>query len=58
VPVIGDSLRDLRAAHDVSARPMLVRTGKGAVAEASLPPDLHYVPVFDDLAGAVQALLE
>jgi D-glycero-D-manno-heptose 1,7-bisphosphate phosphatase len=58
VPVIGDSLRDLRAAHDVSARPMLVRTGKGAATEASLPADLQYVSVFDDLAGAVQALLD
>jgi D-glycero-D-manno-heptose 1,7-bisphosphate phosphatase len=58
VPVIGDSLRDLRAAHDVSARPMLVRTGKGSATEASLPPDLQYVSVFDDLAGAVQALLD
>lgn len=57
VPVIGDSLRDLQAAQAVDARPILVRTGKG---ERTLDKGegLDGVPVYDDLAAAVNALLE
>ena len=29
VPAVGDSMRDLQAAHDVGALPVLVKTGKG-----------------------------
>lgn len=56
VPVIGDSLRDLEAAVAAGAKPMLVRTGKGerTLAKGGLPEN---TPVFDDLAGAVEALL-
>jgi D-glycero-D-manno-heptose 1,7-bisphosphate phosphatase len=57
VPVIGDSLRDLEAAASVGAAPMLVRTGKGAATEASLPASLAATPVFDDLAAAVASVL-
>ncbi|MCF7983704.1 MAG: D-glycero-beta-D-manno-heptose 1,7-bisphosphate 7-phosphatase [Thiohalocapsa sp.] len=57
VPVIGDSLRDLQAAHSVSARAILVRTGKGTETAACLPVALADTPVFDDLAGAADALL-
>ena len=56
VPVIGDTLRDLEAARAVGATPILVRTGKGRVAEASLPADWG-AAVFDDLAQAAQALV-
>ena len=56
VPVIGDSLRDLQAATAVNAQPILVRTGKGARTLARHP--VPGVPVFDDLAGAVTAILE
>ena len=57
VPVIGDSLRDLQAAVAVQARPILVRTGKGerTLAAGGLP---EATPVFDDLAAAVNALLQ
>jgi len=57
VPVIGDSLRDLQAAVAVDARPMLVRTGKGerTLAAGGIP---DATPVFDDLAAAVNALLQ
>jgi D-glycero-D-manno-heptose 1,7-bisphosphate phosphatase len=56
VPAIGDSLRDLEAARAVGATAILVRTGKGVAAEAALPA--HWgVAVFDDLAGAAQALV-
>jgi len=59
VPVIGDSLRDLQSAQAVGATPILVRTGKGERSLAALAkePDLAKVPVFNDLAGAVDALL-
>jgi len=57
VPVIGDSLRDLEAAVAVSAQPILVRTGKGerTLTKGGLPEN---TPVFDDLAAAVEALLD
>jgi len=57
VPVIGDSKRDLDAATAVGARPILVRTGKG---ERTLEKsgDLEGIPVFEDLAAAVDALLK
>lgn len=56
VPAVGDSLRDIEAAHIAGARPILVRTGKGTDAEKSGVPD--GVPVYDDLAGVVDSLLE
>ncbi len=56
VPVIGDSLRDLQAAQQVNARPMLVRTGKGERTLAK-GEGLEEIPVYDDLAAAVSALL-
>lgn len=62
VPVIGDSLRDLQSAIAVGAKPILVRTGKGArslssLAGASVDARLKAVPVYRDLAEAVDALL-
>lgn len=56
VPAVGDSLRDLQAAHAVGARPILVRTGKGkrTLTNPALPAD---VPVYDDLAAVADALL-
>jgi len=57
VPVIGDALRDLEAAAAVSARPILVRTGKGRDTEAALPEQFAGVPVYDDLAAAARALI-
>ena len=56
IPVVGDSLRDLEAAMTVNARPLLVRTGKGATTVEQLP-DQWSIPVFDDLAQAVNHLL-
>lgn len=57
-PVIGDSLRDLDAAASVGARPVLVRTGKGEDTERHLPVALAEIAIFDDLAAAVDSLLE
>ncbi len=56
VPVIGDSLRDLQAAQQVSAKPILVRTGKGLRTIAK-GEGLEDIPIYDDLAAAVDALL-
>jgi len=63
VPVVGDSLRDIQSAQSVGALPVLVRTGKGArtisdLEERRLAVALIEVPVFDDLAAFVDALLE
>lgn len=57
VPVIGDSLRDLQAGATAGCRPVLVRTGNGAMTESSLPAELADVEVYDDLAAAAAALL-
>lgn len=57
VPVVGDSARDLEAALAVGARPILVRTGKGADTERARP-DLADIAVYDRLAAAVDALLD
>jgi len=56
VPAVGDSLRDLQAAQSAGATPILVRTGKGErTLEQGIPEG---IPVYDDLAMAVTALLE
>ncbi|HEX9802353.1 MAG TPA: D-glycero-beta-D-manno-heptose 1,7-bisphosphate 7-phosphatase [Gammaproteobacteria bacterium] len=57
VPVIGDSLRDLQAATAVGASPILVRSGKG-MRTLEKGEGLEGIPVYDDLAAAVSALLE
>ena len=57
VPAIGDSRRDLEAAAAVGARPILVRTGKGAKTEAELDGPLASVVVFDNLAAAADHLI-
>ncbi len=57
IPIVGDSLRDLQAAQAVGARPILVRTGKGKRTLAK-GEGLDGIPVYDDLAAAVTALLE
>ena len=55
VPAVGDALRDLQAAQEVGARPVLVTTGKGRLTlkEGDLPPDTL---VFDDLAAFARHL--
>jgi D-glycero-D-manno-heptose 1,7-bisphosphate phosphatase len=55
LPVVGDALRDLQAAHAVGAAPMLVTTGKGKLTlkEEELPESTE---VFDDLAAVARHL--
>lgn len=57
VPIVGDSLRDLIAAREVGARPILVRTGKG-LRTLEKGEGLDGISVYEDLAAAVTALLE
>ena len=53
---IGDSLRDLQAAEEAGAKPVLVLTGKGQDTRANeaLPENTL---IFDDLAKAVEHIL-
>jgi len=53
---VGDSQRDLDAAQAAGAKPVLVRTGNGALLDdsGSVPVD---VPVYTDLAEFVDTLL-
>ncbi|MFO0965182.1 MAG: D-glycero-beta-D-manno-heptose 1,7-bisphosphate 7-phosphatase [Gemmataceae bacterium] len=54
LPCVGDSLRDLQAAHAAGCRPILVRTGNGRKTEReALPPQTR---VYADLAAVAQAL--
>ena len=55
VPCIGDSLRDLQAAAQVAAQPILVLTGKGKQTKAAggLPVNTQ---VYADLDAAVQSI--
>lgn len=61
VPLIGDSLRDLQAGLPHRCKPILVRTGKGAMTESKLASQpekvLQQAAVFDDLRQAVDYLL-
>ncbi|WP_353571382.1 D-glycero-beta-D-manno-heptose 1,7-bisphosphate 7-phosphatase, partial [Candidatus Albibeggiatoa sp. nov. BB20] len=56
VPAVGDSLRDLQAAIAAGAKPILVLTGKGRRTLQDLT-EFGDVPVYDDLASVVDALL-
>ncbi len=56
---IGDSISDINAANSAHAKAILVRTGKGVKAEKILlSASKQSVPVYDDLASAVTALLQ
>ena len=54
--MIGDQTTDVEAARRAGVDFLLVRTGKGRAVEARLAPG-DALAVFDDLAGAVAALL-
>lgn len=56
VPVVGDALRDIQAAQAVKAKPILVRTGKGAGTLAGLK-DTKGLGIFDDLKATVDFIL-
>ncbi|MDH5632187.1 MAG: D-glycero-beta-D-manno-heptose 1,7-bisphosphate 7-phosphatase [Gammaproteobacteria bacterium] len=54
---VGDSERDIVAARDAKARPVLVKTGKGR-STAKTSTELDGVPVFRDLAEFVDTLVQ
>lgn len=58
---VGDSVSDIKTASNANANPVLVRTGKGLKAEIILQSECKSssgIPVFDDLASAVTAILQ
>lgn len=57
VPMIGDSAKDVQAARAAGARSVLVRTGNGQAALQELGENAVNLPVYDDLAAAVDAIL-
>ena len=57
VPVVGDSLRDIRAARAANAWPLLVRTGKGARTLEREAESCANVLVFDNLAAIATYLI-
>jgi D-glycero-D-manno-heptose 1,7-bisphosphate phosphatase len=57
ITMVGDSLRDLRAAEQFGARPILVRSGNGGETVQKLPPSLAGISVYDDLREAADGLL-
>jgi D-glycero-D-manno-heptose 1,7-bisphosphate phosphatase len=57
VPMVGDSVRDIRAARAANAWPLLVRTGKGARTLEREMAVCANVSVFDDLAAVATFLI-
>ena len=57
VPVVGDSVRDIRAARAANAWPLLVRTGKGARTLEQEAESCANVLVFDHLAAIATYLI-
>ncbi len=55
-PLVGDNISDIQAAKMASAKPILVRTGKGEYVMQHFPEALD-VPVYDDLAHFVRETL-
>jgi D-glycero-D-manno-heptose 1,7-bisphosphate phosphatase len=59
VVFVGDSIADIKAANNAHAQAVLVRTGKGIRAEKILQSENRSsIPVYDDLASAVTAILQ
>jgi D-glycero-D-manno-heptose 1,7-bisphosphate phosphatase len=59
VMFVGDNINDVKAAKAAGARPVLVRTGKGEQTVGILAEHrLNGIPVYDDLAGLVNTMLE
>jgi D-glycero-D-manno-heptose 1,7-bisphosphate phosphatase len=56
VPVVGDSIRDIKSAIAVGAKPILVLTGNGEKTKDQIKPE-HNVVIFKDLAEAVEHVI-
>lgn len=57
VPMIGDSIGDIRAAKAAGAIPILVRTGKGVRTIADYGQELGSISIYTDLSAATDSLL-
>ena len=56
---IGDNINDIKAAQAAGAMPVLVKTGKGKQTANKIAEDnIQNIPVYDDLAGVVDSILE
>lgn len=55
---VGDSLRDIQAAHQAEIKPILLRTGNGAQTEKDRHADLNDVDIFDSLTEFVDDYLK
>jgi D-glycero-D-manno-heptose 1,7-bisphosphate phosphatase len=55
---VGDDVRDVEAALGAGVAPVLVRSGKGAAAEARLRERGVTVPVYDDLLHLAHSLIK
>lgn len=58
VPFIGDSFRDIEAGLAAGCQPILVMTGKGKATLAKHHDELEQVPVYENLATAVRAIIK
>jgi D-glycero-D-manno-heptose 1,7-bisphosphate phosphatase len=58
IPIVGDSLRDLQAAVQVDAHPILVRSGNGEKTLQALNEKYDNVSVYDDLYSFSDQLLK
>lgn len=56
VPYVGDSYRDLEAAMNAGAKPILVLTGNGHKTLAKHAEDLHAIPHYADLLAFARHL--
>ena len=56
---VGDNINDIKAAHAAGAKPVIVRTGKGEqTARMIAENNISNIPVYDDLTGVVNSILE
>lgn len=56
---VGDNINDIKAAQAAGAKPVIVRTGKGEqTANIIAENNMNNIPVYDDLAGIVNSILE
>ena len=57
VPFVGDKVSDIQCARAAGAKPILVKTGKGAAVAAEQGDQLAGVAIYDNLWNFVQGLL-
>ena len=58
MPMVGDTLADIKVARAKGMQPYLVKTGKGLRTLAAQAEELDGVPVFDSLQDVVESLIQ